>query len=292
MVERSKRFDRIFRRVVPSTATLSYNSLFRLAGRVSDTIWNAMFHEFRCLPPNHLRVRVGVGNQVFRNQVLCLKSGWSYWLNAFANGFCRLDSNIVEIGCGYGRKAYPLLEYETPDSRFTGHYHGVDIDEELLAFARSKFPSDQFSFQLTPHKSQTYGATQGRNATHTTHCQIDANDATQDFVFSTSLFTHLLEPELIDYIRESYRILRPGGWTQMNFFCHDYMLQSGHIGSRWTFKHRQERAFIESEEFPEAAVAYTSEAMKCLYHDVGFERVEIVNDPDRKLAQSIVRAGK
>ena len=40
MVVRSKRFDGMVRRFIPSTATLSYNPFFKLDGYCTDAFWN------------------------------------------------------------------------------------------------------------------------------------------------------------------------------------------------------------------------------------------------------------
>jgi len=50
-------------------------------------------------------------------------------------------------------------------------------------------------------------------------------DDSVDFVFSTSLFTHLLENDLINYCREGYRVLKQGGSMAMYCFCINYLLQ-------------------------------------------------------------------
>jgi len=104
MIKRNKLIDGLLRRIVPSTATLSYNPIFKFAGSINDFLVRRLFSEVRRLPPNHLRVRVGVGNAIFNNHIFCLLSGRNYWLNAFSDGLCNLESNIVELGCGYGRK--------------------------------------------------------------------------------------------------------------------------------------------------------------------------------------------
>jgi hypothetical protein len=52
----------------------------------------------------------------------------------------------------------------------------------------------------------------------------------KDFIYSTSLYTHLLEDELGNYTRESFRVLRPNGVMYMTFFCMD----SVELGNRWT----------------------------------------------------------
>lgn len=290
MVKRSRRWDGLFRKFFPSTATLSRNPLFKIAGAVNDRVWRLFFSDFRQLPPNHLRVRVGVGNQLFNNQLLCLKSGTNYWFNAFAHGLCKFDSNIVEIGCGYGRKPMHLKNYEMQGEKYTGQYLGVDIDPELLNYARSIFPSPQFTFQLTPHQSKTYMP--NGKSTESTPCRIERDDNSQDFVFSTSLFTHLLEQELVNYVEESYRVLRSGGVMQMNFFWYDYLQNAGVLGSRWTFAHAMGLARVESPEYPEAAVAYLGSDMTDLCKRIGFQRVELLSDPSGKMAQSFVRAWK
>ena len=73
-----------------------------------------------------------------------------------------------------------------------------------------------------------------------------------DLVFSTSLFTHLLEDQLIDYCRESHRVLKLGGHMAMYCFCLDYPPPT--FGDRHTFSHTIGNARVESIVLPEAAV--------------------------------------
>jgi SAM-dependent methyltransferase len=293
LVKRSKRFDRFFRRFFPSTATLSRNWLFKGVGYVNDFLMRRLFSEFRALPPNHLRVRVGVGNRIFNNHVLCLLSGTNFWIQLFANGLCKLNSNIVEIGCGYGRKGVHLAKFQIQGERFTGTYLGIDIDPELLAFAKKSLPAPQFRVQQTAHISKTYMSKNElteKGAGGETH--IDCPNDSQDLVFSTSLYTHLLEKEVDNYTRESYRVLKPGGVMQMNIFCLDYFKDAGLLGSRWNFQYQIGPAYVESKEYPEAAVAYTADYLKELCKSIGFSRTEIVCDPTGKAAQSYLRCWK
>ena len=261
-----------------------------MAGYVSDFVASRLFREFRQLPPNHLRVRVGVRNRVFLNQVHCLNSGVNFWLHAFSAGMCSLNSDIVEIACGYGRKPMHLKKFEMQGERFTGTYVGIDIDEELIKFARVHFPAPQFQFFLTTHKSDTYG--NRGSSTGKERYRFEMDDNSRDFVFSTSLFTHLLEPEMRNYIEESQRVLRPGGTMQMNFFCHDYLERTGALGDRWSFPYRIGNTYVESEKYPEAACAYTEEFMKAECERAGFQKIEIICDPTGKMKQSFFRCKK
>ena len=288
---RNRKLDGLIRRIVPSTATLSYNTVFKILGYVNDKLIFFLIPEFRSLPPNHLRVRVGVGNKLFNNQAHCLMSGYNFWIDLFARRICTLSSNITEIGCGYGRKAIHLKNYSMQGEKFNGSYHGVDIDSELLANARKKFESaPEFSFQLSPHASKTYSADGLTNASKISEsCRIDRKDNSQDLVFSTSLFTHLLEAELLNYVSESFRILKPGGTMQMNIFLYEFLEESGNLGSRFNFKHNLGNSLIESTKFPEAAVAYKGDYLVGLCKGVGFKNVVFRKDTEsNKMVQSFL----
>jgi hypothetical protein len=72
-------FTKLARRLVPSTAMLSYNRVFKLVGNGLTRLPDLVFPEFRQLPPNHLRVRVGVGNRLFNNQAIDLDKESIAW---------------------------------------------------------------------------------------------------------------------------------------------------------------------------------------------------------------------
>ncbi|GMU55147.1 MAG: hypothetical protein AMXMBFR33_42930 [Candidatus Xenobia bacterium] len=281
------RFDRLIRRIVPSTVVLSRNPLIQFLGWANDLWLRLLYPEMRALPPNHLRMRVGVGNRIFFNQILCLRSGYNFWLFAFAKGFCRLDSSIVEIGCGYGRKPEHLKNFRMGGERFTGRYVGVDIDPDLLGFARNHFPPDQFQFLQTTQGSTTYASNGARLPG--SEFRFPLPDASQDFVFSTSLFTHLLEAELANYVRESLRILKPGGTMLMNYFCYDHLSSLQQLRGRWTFHHQVGQARVESLESPEAAVAYGRSFMEDLCRTLGFSEATTLLDHQMMQSQVLCR---
>ncbi|OED43998.1 hypothetical protein AB833_02625 [Chromatiales bacterium (ex Bugula neritina AB1)] len=246
--------------------------------------------EFRSLPPNHLRVRVGVGNKLFNNHAHCLLSGFNFWIDLFSNGRCALDSSIVELGCGYGRKAAHLKNYSIQGDEFTGSYLGIDVDDELLEYAKNAFTDgSKFTFQKSPHSSRTYGSRDMADLVEGVTCRIECHDDSQDLVYSTSLFTHLLEEELKNYVEESYRVLKPGAVMQMNVFVYEFLHRSGNLGSRFKFKHRKGNAYIESLDFPEAAVAYSSIFLESLCAEIGFSDVELrVDDVYGEALQSFL----
>jgi SAM-dependent methyltransferase len=257
--------DRLIRAFIPSSAKLSYNPAFRVLGDAISGIPSILYPEFRGLPPNHLRVRVGVGNNLLFNQAYHLQTGAGFWLSWLSARYVGANSDILEIGCGCGRIAHHLR-----GDWFVGSYVGIDIDPEALQWCTSHFPSPKFTFLPSPHVSATY-----------TSQSVDKGapiafpeDWEKDFIYSTSLYTHLLEDELANYTRESFRVLRKDGTMYMTFFC----LDSVELGKRWTFNHKIGDAFVENIRYPEAAVAYTRDYMEKLCYSVGFKHLSIIED--------------
>jgi predicted SAM-dependent methyltransferase len=102
-------------------------------------------------------------------------------------------------------------------------------------------------------------------------------DGSADFVFSTSLLTHLLEEEVLNYCRESYRVLKPGAHMLMSCFSIDHPPPT--YGDRHTFRHRIGNAYVESLRVPEAAVAYEEQFLVAVGKETGFLTAEILTAP-------------
>jgi SAM-dependent methyltransferase len=264
------KYDRICRRWVPSVAKLSYNPVVRAAGDAIARILALPFPELGDLPPNHLRIRVGAGNRIFNDHVDFILTGSRCWLTFLSQEYCTAKSDVVELGCGCGRIAQSLRE-PWWDPWFQGTYVGVDIDTEMIKYCRNNFPADRFEFILSPHQSRTYSPTNSCIAPKTMGEVRIGGSETKDFVYALSLYTHLLEKEALDYLRETYRILRAGGITYITFFCMEHV----ELGRRWTFPHRLGNACIENLRYPEAAVAYHEAFMTDLAKNCGFREVAI-----------------
>jgi SAM-dependent methyltransferase len=262
------RFDHMVRKAIPSVGKWSYNPIAKSVADAIDNILSLPFSEFRELPPNHLRLRIGVGNRVFANHAQFLEMGNGTWLDFLSKRYCHSTSDIIELGCGCGRIARPLK-----GAWFHGTYVGVDIDEEMIHFCRKNFPQDRFRFVLSPHSSATYSAKRNTaTSANSARAKLDIADADSgDFIFSISLFSHLLEPELMQYLRESARILRSNGLMHLTFFCIEHV----RLGERWTFTHRVGNAYIENEALPEAAVAYHENYLKHLVEEAGFNEISV-----------------
>jgi SAM-dependent methyltransferase len=267
------KLDRAIRRVIPSTSRLSYNPIFKAVVDSFDLLPKLVYEELSRIPPNHMRIRVGVGNRIFANQVIFVTGPKDFWMHAFHSGLCRLDSTIVDIGCGCGRYAHPLRDYRFKSERFTGKYVGIDIDEEMLEWCGRNFDAGRFSFHRSNHASKAYRGAENGNS----HYHLPLAEESADFVFSTSLFTHLLEEQLGNYCQESYRVLRSGGHMAMACFSMDHPPPT--FGTRHTFRQRIGNAYVESLEVPEAAVAYEEKYLFAAAQAAGFRTTEILEAP-------------
>jgi hypothetical protein len=139
----------------------------------------------------------------------------------------------------------------------------------MLAWCRHHFDLDRFEFFQSTHASKVYNES-GNGTLYTLPIPSD----TVNFVFSSSLFTHLLEREVNNYMSESFRVLVPGGIMAMNCFLMDYAPPT--MGGRHTFRHRIGEAFVESLRLPEAAVAFNSSFLVDLAAKIGFTDSKLI----------------
>ncbi len=265
--------DRTIRRIVPSLAKLTYNPFLKRLVDLFDVVPRLIFKELRDIPPNHLRIRVGVESRIFANHLRYLLEAETFWLYAFHSHLCGPDSVIVDIGCGCGRYAHHLRDYVFKKQKFSGKYIGIDIDREMLDWCREHFDRERFEFHESTHASKVYGA---REESEASYYVLPVGDETVDLVFSTSLFTHCLENEVLNYCREAFRVLKPGCCMAMYCFFLDYPPPT--LGGRHSFSFSIGNARVESISVPEAAVAYESKFLFELARKVGFTSTELVRE--------------
>ena len=268
------KLEKALRRIVPSAARLTYNPIFKVVVNAFDVLPKLMYREFSQIPPNHMRIRVGVANRIFANQIFYLSEAKNFWIYAFSSNLCGLDSTIVDIGCGCGRWAHHLRDCRFTSERFSGKYIGIDIDEEMLNWCRKNFDSERFAFYRSNHESRAYKGVENSKEQYA----LPLSDESADFVFSTSLFTHLLEPELVNYTQESYRVLKPGHCMAMYCFSMDHPPST--YGNRHTFRFRIGNAHVESRAVPEAAVAYEDKFLFEVARQAGFRTTKMLTSSE------------
>jgi SAM-dependent methyltransferase len=104
-------------------------------------------------------------------------------------------SRVLEIGAGVGRLAYHMC-------RYAGHYSGVDISPNMLAVARRELA----------------GKTNWELRELVEAAPLPFADRSFDAVYSQAVFIHLDREDCYRYIREAFRVLRPGGRAYFQFY--------------------------------------------------------------------------
>ena len=236
---------------------------------LADRITSLPFKEARNLPPNRFRIRAGTGGRVLFNQMHFRYMAVDFWMYAFATGLVQIDSRVLDIGCGCGRFAIVLRRLNHKGWKFSGYYTGVDVDKELIDWCNRHFPDKHFQFIWSDCYNKIYNPSGSRQR----RIPIPLESESQDFVFSTSLFTHLLDEDLTAYLGESHRVLRSGKAICMSVFCLDLLKGGAYSPER--FRHQIGPAFVADPLRPESAVAYPQAHLERRCREAGFGAVRI-----------------
>ncbi len=172
------------------------------------------------------------------------------------------EMSILEIGCGIGRDALQFIDILDG----SGRYVGVDVTRDSIAWCIKNITArhPNFTFRHFDARHELYNplGTKG-----TTDFVLPAADRSVDRIVLGSIFTHLFEDEIVHYLSEISRVLRPSGRTYATFFLYsEETVSAGRKTDRTPFKLRFEHRFgdgcyVNDAENPTGAVAYTDEAM-------------------------------
>ncbi|MFT3729155.1 MAG: class I SAM-dependent methyltransferase [Terricaulis sp.] len=123
-------------------------------------------------------------------------------------------SHVLDVGCGLGRVARAFIDYLT-----SGTYTGVDINRSSISWCKEAYaPYANFKFVHADLFSTHYNPTGPFKAED---YAFPFEEASFDFVYSMSLFTHVLADGVDNYLGQIARVLRPGRRTLNTFFLLD-----------------------------------------------------------------------
>ena len=215
-------------------------------------------HDDRLVPPR--RLRGFVGDSDFR------ATGDEFLELCVEVAQLQPDERVLDVGSGIGRMARPLAGYLRPP----GAYEGFDVVPEGVAWCLRRYHAHpHFHFQLADVRNGLYRPGAGVPAREYT---FPFDDASFDFAFATSVFTHLLPDEADRYLGEMARVLRPAGRLLATFFVLDAAGRHRTApGGRVTFAHDHGSYATDSLETPEDAVAYDEGWLRARLNAHGLE---------------------
>jgi SAM-dependent methyltransferase len=98
-------------------------------------------------------------------------------------------------------------------------------------------------------------------------------DGEFDVVYAASVFTHLLPPAVLNYFKESRRVLREGGCSLFSFFVLDAYRGKGTTGwDGYEFDHPlpgYEGVAVHDPTRPELLIAYETARLERMAADAG-----------------------
>jgi SAM-dependent methyltransferase len=171
------------------------------------------------------------------------------------------EHRVLEIGCGIGRMARPLTKYLVK-----GTYEGIDIVPRGIRWCQdhitNRYPN--FHFQLADVENREYNPSGRFRATE---YRFPFNDKEFDFIYLTSVFTHMQKNDMTHYLREISRTLRNNGKCLITFFLLNSesrkLINAGQSSLDFLFP--QDGCWTADEKLPENALAYEEEYVRGIF---------------------------
>jgi len=232
---------------------------FRAARRAAERLRDALGWQGSSplLPPLALR---DVGPSDFQ------ETGREFLGHMVSLGSLQPSEAVLEIGCGPGRMALPLTSY----LRTEGRYVGVDVVAKAVAWCRRNISRrhPNFTFHHGDVFNQRYNPS-GRIQAH--DYTFPFKDHSFDFVFLTSVFTHMYPKGIKRYLYEIARMLRPTGRVFCTFFMLNPEQRALAEMGRNDIDFRFDRGIyrIRNHETPESALALEEKALGAMFVEAG-----------------------
>jgi len=178
------------------------------------------------------------------------------------------DMTIVDLGCGMPRLAFTLFDFLKG-----GRYIGIDVIRDTMAWCQKNITLQHpnFTFHHFDAFNELYNP---YGCYRTMDFSIPVGDRTVDRIFLYSVFTHLLEDEVLHYMREFRRILKPNGLAFASFFLYPEKPVDlpPHL-SFLTFENDYGNGVYGSGDCKRGAVAHTDQAMRRMFENTGLHLV-------------------
>lgn len=206
------------------------------------------------VPPRRLRGFVGDGDFT--------ATGEQHLRYFIEYGKLRPDDKVLDVGCGIGRMALPLTRYLSAQ----GEYYGFDPTVESVKWCSQHITSrhPNFHFELADLHNEFYSPS-GKYRPE--DFRFPYPDKCFDFVFLTSVFTHLFPDALKNYFSEASRVLRPNGRSFITYFLlnpeSNALTSAGK--SSLNFVHKLKDCWTAYPENPEGALAFDEIEIRSLY---------------------------
>ena len=155
-----------------------------------------------------------------------------------------------------------------------GRYVGFDISPQAIRWCTDHFAAKnaRFTFHVADIFNKEYNPRgTGRAAEYRFPCE----DASIDFAFAASVFTHMLPDDVRRYLAEIHRVLKPGGRGLFTHFIlnGESAAAISPAGGDLRFLHSLGECRTIDADVPERAIAYEEAVLRRIYAEAGM-RIE------------------
>lgn len=218
--------------------------------------------------PEHLVRLTGAGSESLR------ELGEAHIQNYLKYVGLKAGMTFLEIGSGMGRDAFQLIGVLGPD----GHYIGIDVQRESIVWCQKNITRDHPNFRFF-HFDAVHELHNPYGVRRTTAFPLPAADRSVDRVALQSVLTHIFEDEIVHYLSEIARVLKPTGLAYVTFLLYSEKIVAASRRNNLTryglrFEHEYaDGCYVDNAQYPTGGVAYTDEAMRRMISRAGLKLV-------------------
>jgi ubiquinone/menaquinone biosynthesis C-methylase UbiE len=218
-------------------------------------------------PPCKMRIQIGpfVDARYYESNA---QEFFDYLKNV---GRLKPSDYLLDVGCGYGQLVSPLSKYLDQDAK----YEGFDIASENISWCKENISSkiSNFHFKHADVFNSEYNPEGKQKASQ---YKFPYADESFDIVFLKSVFTHMLPPDVNNYLNEIFRVLKKNGKCLISYFLingeSNRLIKTKE--SPLSFSHIRTDCRVNDKNTPEIAVAYDEEYVRTMYANNGLKITE------------------
>jgi SAM-dependent methyltransferase len=181
-------------------------------------------------------------------------------------GHLRRDECVLDVGCGTGRMAVPLLGYLDREST----YRGFDISPKASEWCKDHISVENSNFKFF-HADIYNKEYNPKGQLSASNYRFPCEDEGVDFIIATSVFTHLGPEQAQHYLSEMFRTLREGGRCFITYFIlneESIRCMSSH-SSIFDFNIELDGCYTIDAKTPERAIAYSEASVRRMHEQAG-----------------------